>query len=124
MLLRSVPLKTSMLGLGATLFFVALYSITVGPMNISLADSAASLLQPNNDLAPHINLVIQEIRLPRTILCMLIGAILALCGAVMQGLFRNPLAEPGIIGVSAGASLGAALAIVLSLNFHCNTPLF
>lgn len=52
MLLRSVPLKTSMLGLGATLVFVALFSITVGPMNISLADSAASLLQPNNDLAP------------------------------------------------------------------------
>ncbi len=44
----------------------------------SLADSATSLIQPNNDLAPHINLVIQEIRLPRTILCMLIGAILAL----------------------------------------------
>jgi len=108
MLLRKIPLKTSMLILLSALSFIALSSITVGPMNITIADSALSLFNPSNDLAPHINLVIQEIRLPRTILCMLIGAILALCGAVMQGLFRNPLAEPGIIGVSAGAALGAA----------------
>ncbi|MGR5094149.1 FecCD family ABC transporter permease [Vibrio maritimus] len=90
----------------------AIYSITVGPMNITFWDSVTSLTTRSNDLAPHINLVIQDIRLPRTILCMLIGAILAICGTVMQGLFRNPLAEPGIIGVSAGASLGGALAIV------------
>ena len=55
---------------------------------------------------------------------MLIGAILALCGAVMQGLFRNPLAEPGIIGVSAGASLGAALAIVLFSELSLQYPAF
>lgn len=124
MLLRTVPLKTSMTGFGIALVFIALFSITVGPMNISLSDSAASLFIPNNELAPHINLVIQEIRLPRTILCMVIGAILALCGAVMQGLFRNPLAEPGIIGVSAGAALGAALAIVLFSELSLNYPGF
>jgi iron complex transport system permease protein len=56
---------------------------------------------------------VQEIRLPRTLLCIAVGGILGLCGAVMQGLFRNPLADPGIIGVSGGAALGAALAIVL-----------
>ncbi|MCL4162111.1 UNVERIFIED_CONTAM: hypothetical protein GTU68_032793 [Idotea baltica] len=55
---------------------------------------------------------------------MLIGAILALCGAVMQGLFRNPLAEPGIIGVSAGAALGAALAIVLFSELSLQYPAF
>ena len=124
MLLRTVPLKTSMVGFGIALVFIALFSITVGPMNISLSDSAASLFNPNNELAPHINLVIQEIRLPRTILCMVIGAVLALCGAVMQGLFRNPLAEPGIIGVSAGAALGAALAIVLFSELSLNYPGF
>lgn len=90
----------------------SVYSITVGPMNISFWQSIQSLTMATNDLAPHINLVIHDIRLPRTLLCMLVGAILAVCGAVMQGLFRNPLAEPGIIGVSAGASLGGALAIV------------
>nr|WP_044362654.1 iron ABC transporter permease [Vibrio fluvialis] len=117
--LRQVPLYLTTLLLGLIVTISAIYSITVGPMNISFRDSLSSLLLQSDDIAKHINLVIHEIRFPRTLLCMLVGAILALCGTVMQGLFRNPLAEPGIIGVSAGASLGAALAIVLlgNLNF-------
>ena len=91
-------------------------------MNISFADSLRSLTGSGSDLAPHILLVINEIRLPRTILCMFIGAILAICGVVMQGLFRNPLAEPGIIGVSAGAALGGAFAIVVFADFSQNYP--
>lgn len=59
------------------------------------------------------HLIVYDIRLPRVILGMLIGAALAVSGAVMQGLFRNPLADPGLIGVSAGASLGAVAVIVL-----------
>ena len=94
MLLRRVPLSTILLALSGVLAFVAVASITVGPMNISFADSLRSLTGSGSDLAPHILLVINEIRLPRTILCMFIGAILAICGVVMQGLFRNPLAEP------------------------------
>ncbi|ELK3676500.1 iron ABC transporter permease [Vibrio fluvialis] len=118
-MLRQVPLYLTTLVLGLIVAISAIYSITVGPMNISFRDSLSSLLLQSDDIAKHINLVIHEIRFPRTLLCMLVGAILALCGTVMQGLFRNPLAEPGIIGVSAGASLGAALAIVLlgNLNF-------
>ncbi len=117
--LRQVPLYLTTLVLGLIVAISAIYSITVGPMNISFRDSLSSLLLQSDDIAKHINLVIHEIRFPRTLLCVLVGAILALCGTVMQGLFRNPLAEPGIIGVSAGASLGAALAIVLlgNLNF-------
>lgn len=91
-------------------------------MNISFSDSLRSLTGAGSDLAPHIQLVINEIRLPRTILCMFIGAILAICGVVMQGLFRNPLAEPGIIGVSAGAALGGAFAIVVFADFSQNYP--
>lgn len=116
--LRQVPLYLTTLLLGLIVAISAIYSITVGPMNISFRDSLSSLLLQNDDIAKHINLVIHEIRFPRTLLCMLVGAILALCGTVMQGLFRNPLAEPGIIGVSAGASLGAALAIVLLGGLH------
>ncbi|MCG6343423.1 iron ABC transporter permease [Vibrio fluvialis] len=120
--LRQVPLYLTTLVLGLIVAISAIYSITVGPMNISFRDSLSSLLLQSDDIAKHINLVIHEIRFPRTLLCMLVGAILALCGTVMQGLFRNPLAEPGIIGVSAGASLGAALAIVLlgNLNFDAS----
>lgn len=116
--LRQVPLYLTTLVLGLIVAISAIYSITVGPMNISFRDSLSSLLLQNDDIAKHINLVIHEIRFPRTLLCMLVGAILALCGTVMQGLFRNPLAEPGIIGVSAGASLGAALAIMLLGGLH------
>jgi iron complex transport system permease protein len=58
-------------------------------------------------------IIIQDIRLPRIILGALVGASLAVSGAVMQGLFRNPLADPGLIGVSAGAGLGAIVVIVL-----------
>lgn len=116
--LRQVPLYLTTLVLGLIVAISAIYSITVGPMNISFRDSLSSLLLQSDDIAKHINLVIHEIRFPRTLLCMLVGAILALCGTVMQGLFRNPLAEPGIIGVSAGASLGAALAIVLLGNLN------
>ena len=57
-----------------------------------------------------------EIRLPRTLLCLLVGASLSVSGALMQSLFRNPIVEPGLIGTSAGSALGAALLIVLGRN--------
>ncbi|EHZ2782412.1 iron ABC transporter permease [Vibrio parahaemolyticus] len=122
MLLRRIPLSTTLITLSGFLAFIAIASITVGPMNISFTDSLCGLIGAHSELAPHIQLVINEIRLPRTILCMFIGAILAVCGVVMQGLFRNPLAEPGIIGVSAGAALGGAFAIVVFAEFRQNHP--
>ncbi|EGQ8483165.1 FecCD family ABC transporter permease [Vibrio parahaemolyticus] len=122
MLLRRIPLSTTLITLSGFLAFIAIASITVGPMNISFTDSLRGLIGAHSELAPHIQLVINEIRLPRTILCMFIGAILAVCGVVMQGLFRNPLAEPGIIGVSAGAALGGAFAIVVFAEFSQNHP--
>ena len=57
-----------------------------------------------------------QIRLPRTVLCVLVGASLSVSGALMQSLFRNPIVEPGLIGTSAGSALGAALLIVLGRN--------
>nr|WP_243834648.1 iron ABC transporter permease [Psychromonas sp. RZ22] len=106
------------------LFFTATASIVVGPMTIPVFDSFQGLTPWASELPQHIQMVIHQIRLPRTLLCMLIGAILAVSGAVMQGLFRNPLAEPGIIGVSAGAALGAALAIVLFAQLSFAVPAF
>ena len=69
--------------------------------------SAIFSYDPNN--ADH--LVIMELRLPRTILGVLVGAALGLSGAVMQGVTRNPLADPGILGVNAGAALFVVIAI-------------
>ncbi|RYY67452.1 MAG: iron ABC transporter permease [Chitinophagaceae bacterium] len=57
-----------------------------------------------------------EIRLPRSLLCLLVGASLSVSGALMQSLFRNPIVEPGLVGTSAGSALGAALLIVLGQN--------
>ncbi|SMF31663.1 iron complex transport system permease protein [Alteromonadaceae bacterium Bs31] len=59
------------------------------------------------------NLVIEKLRFPRTLLAVAVGAVLAISGAATQGLFRNPLADPSLVGVSAGATAGAAIVIVL-----------
>ncbi len=125
-MLRHFSLKAIVCSFLLLLALVSIYSITVGPMNITFSDSLRVVLPTGSsaEIAPHIQMVIQEIRLPRTLLCILVGAILALCGAVMQGLFRNSLAEPGIIGVSAGAALGAALAIVMFSGFAAQYPQF
>ena len=60
--------------------------------------------------------VLMFIRAPRTVVALLVGAGLATSGAILQGLFSNPLADPGIIGVSSGATVGAVVAISLGLN--------
>ncbi|SCB40961.1 iron complex transport system permease protein [Rhizobium miluonense] len=91
------------------------FSITTGASNASIVDVIASMLsgRAENALSIRDRIVIFDIRLPRAILGFLIGGGLAVSGAVMQGLFRNPLADPGLIGVSAGSSLGAVAMIVL-----------
>lgn len=67
-------------------------------------------------------MVINEIRLPRIILAFIIGAALSVTGASMQGLFRNPLADPALIGVSTGAALGAVIFIILGSYYFPNFP--
>ncbi|HEY4264186.1 MAG TPA: iron ABC transporter permease [Micropepsaceae bacterium] len=62
------------------------------------------------------SLIVIELRLPRTVLAIMVGATLGLCGAVLQGFTRNPLAEPGLLGVSAGASFGAVIAIYFGIS--------
>lgn len=61
-------------------------------------------------------LIVREIRVPRALLSGLVGAVLAMSGAVLQGLFRNPLADPSLIGVTSGASAGASLSILIGAN--------
>ena len=103
-------------GLVALLALVALLSLTHGAVPVPSGRVAGILVRaiegrgvdPTQD-----SLIVIHIRLPRLFLGMMIGAALAMSGALMQGLFRNPLADPGLAGVSAGAGLGAALAIVL-----------
>ena len=92
-----------------------LISLVVGTVNISVSDAVKALV--GNASSTQIDTILLEIRLPRILLAILVGAVLASTGAVMQGLFRNPLADPSLIGVSSGASVGASLMIVTAGGF-------
>lgn len=91
------------------LFMAALLT---GPAALSPGESLAALVTGQGDAAV---LVMREIRLPRAILAVLVGASLGLSGAALQGYLRNPLAEPGLIGVSSTAALGAVIALQTGL---------
>jgi len=95
------------------LLVLTLASLAIGRVQLSLAILAAGIVQPKPNLAW---LILWELRVPRTLLGLVVGATLGLSGAVLQGLLRNPLAEPGLLGVSAGASLGAVIAIYFGLS--------
>lgn len=113
-------LVLAVLAILATILF--LLSLTVGPAGLGFADSIAALF---SDKAGAIELIMREIRLPRALLGLMVGATLGLSGAALQGYLRNPLAEPGLIGVSASASLGAVIAIYsgLAIVFPLALPL-
>jgi len=89
-----------------------LASLAIGPMATGLVESLRALFSEKGGA---IVLIMQEIRLPRAILGLMIGATLGLSGAVLQGYLRNPLAEPGLLGISASASLGAVIALYSGL---------
>lgn len=88
---------------------VSVAALLVGTFNTDIS----ALLDTADPSYSSARLIVFELRLPRVLLAGLIGAILALGGVVMQALFRNPLADPSLIGVTAGASLGASVVIVL-----------
>lgn len=88
-------------------------SIVIGPTGVGLPDLLAYLGGEAHTLDRQNLIILEAVRLPRTAMGLLIGAALGVSGAMMQGLFRNPLADPGIVGVSSGAALAAVLAIVL-----------
>ncbi len=92
--------------LAAATLATALASLAIGYVPLPLADLARGLLG-GGEAAP----LVQEIRLPRTLLALAVGASLGLAGAALQGLLRNPLAEPGVIGISAAGGLGAVVAL-------------
>jgi iron complex transport system permease protein len=99
--------------LALALLAVAACSLAVGAAGTSPWAVLADLIA-GREVALADRVVLFEIRLPRLVMGALVGASLAVSGAVMQGLFRNPLADPGLVGVSAGAGLGAIAAIVLT----------
>ncbi|MET8694082.1 iron ABC transporter permease [Streptomyces bauhiniae] len=122
---RRVPARVALFaGLGTALVLVCLGSAALGQYGIGLADVAASTVHrlsgplglghPVGD--PFAESALWQIRMPRVVMSLLVGAVLATSGALMQGVFGNPLAEPGVVGVSSGAAVGAAFVIVAGVD--------
>lgn len=109
-------------GLLAVLTITAIISLGVGNTHLSVRELWDTATCKGD---PLIRLVLWEIRLPRLLLGLLVGGSLGLAGAAMQGLMRNPLVEPGLLGVSAGAGLGAVAVFYsgLSASFAYAMPL-
>lgn len=100
------------LGLGCATLLAFLGSILTGPSGLGAGEIIGGLFAGGDDGAA---LIAREVRLPRALLGLLIGATLGACGAALQGFLRNPLAEPGIIGISASAALGAVIALYFGI---------
>ena len=100
------------------LIICAFVSLTLGRYSLTASEifnSLYSLITGSNAQNEQANAVITRIRLPRIAFAVLVGAALSASGAVYQGLFKNPLVSPDILGVSSGAAVGASIAIILSL---------
>jgi len=115
----------------AVLILTAVVAVAVGAVYVPPGDIVKIILSkiglfPGSSLSQEQESIIFLVRLPRVLVACLAGAALSSCGAVMQGMFRNPMADPGVLGVSTGAGLGAVLAI--SFGFSARSiyilPLF
>ena len=109
---RRTRARRAHLWLALVLAAACVMSLASGASGASLLTALTKLFS-GAELTQMERVVLWDIRAPRLVLGILVGMALAVSGAVMQGLFRNPLADPGLVGVGAGAGLGAVLAIVL-----------
>lgn len=117
--MRIISAQALCLVLLVSLPFAVIFGLNSGAVDIpieTIIDLGFEVFQSSgkDTVTQQAKTILFDIRLPRICLAILIGAILAISGAVMQGLFRNPLAAPSLIGVSSGASVGASVVIVLA----------
>jgi iron complex transport system permease protein len=111
--LRAARLRPVLLAAGLTAVVIAaLAGLVMGPVSLSPVAVVRELLGFDSGLTSQQVAIVEQIRLPRVVLGLLVGATLSLCGASYQGVFRNPLADPYLLGAAAGAGLGVTLVIV------------
>ncbi len=96
------------------LVFVCLLSLAVGSRSIPLATTVDALA--HYDRANPDELIVHDVRMPRTLIGLMVGTALGLAGTLMQGVTRNPLADPGILGIEAGAALAVVGAVFFLLG--------
>jgi iron complex transport system permease protein len=125
---RPGRLRLRWLGLGfAAVLAAVLAGLALGPVSLPPGAVAAELLnlipgvRLHSGLSPREAAIVTELRLPRVVLGLLVGAMLALAGGCYQGVFRNPLADPYLLGVAAGAGLGATAIIALRSTAAANS---
>lgn len=127
-LLRHTSYRTIYIVLAILLIVSIIISAGVGAVHLSPGEIIGLLQHKLGDHSVQVNPIHEglffQIRMPRTVLCVLVGASLSVSGALMQSLFRNPIVEPGLVGTSAGSALGAALLIVLGRNAFFNNIAF
>ncbi|MBP2269543.1 iron complex transport system permease protein [Pseudomonas sp. BP6] len=114
---QRVQSRTLFISLSLLCLLAIWLSLALGPVSLPMFDTLRAGLRllglpVSEDGLQQAEMILGQIRLPRTLLGLAVGAVLALSGVAMQGLFRNPLADPGLVGVAAGAAVGAAVAIV------------
>ncbi|MCM2432787.1 iron ABC transporter permease [Agrobacterium rosae] len=103
----------TLVALCAFLVFACFVSLSSGPTGVGLHELWLYFTGHSQTMEPRDRVILEAVRLPRTGLGLMIGAALAVSGAMMQGLFRNPLADPGLVGVTSGAALFAVAALAL-----------
>ena len=117
--------KTKIIILLLIFIFSVLFSITLGDVRIPFLDTARIIISEINIFSFEINIdhikkshifIVTNIRLPRILLASLVGAILSVVGTSYQAIFKNPMADPYVMGVSSGAAFGATIGIILGIS--------
>ncbi len=112
--INKILISSSIIFIALILFIVGVaLSISLGAKDIDLYTVFSSILQHNDEID---SLIVHHVRMPRAIAAGLVGAFLAVSGAMMQGITRNPIADPSIIGVTQGAILAMAISYALQIN--------
>ena len=112
--------KRLTLALALSTLLLGMVSLTLGPAGITLSDTFLVLTGRSANASQHY--IIFQLRFPRVLTAILCGAILGGAGAVFQAVLRNPMADPFVLGVSAGASFGVALSITLGYSLFLGLP--
>ncbi len=123
---RSRSPQVLLAALAVVTFLVLVASIRYGAIDFSITEISRALtsILPGHPEPTLDQRIFLELRFPRAILCLLVGASLGVGGTLMQALFRNPIVEPGLVGTSSGAAFGSALFFVLGGVLHIGTSLW